>query len=376
MWVHVLGSAGVWCAMALVSLLAPFAGGCVGRAETFEGRAETVDAASDTDGAPSVDFDAGSPVADAAVNASLVLTQAGGTAPIPRDAARGLRRFARVELELHMEALDEVSLTVGGDTTRWPVSGLSRLVHSLDISEDGPLTVAARGFLHGKLVREATLTVDVTPPTDPSCFGHLDALKVDWSAADPRPGIDEPVVVGPQFAGLVLRHRAQAAPKAVVADCEFAIRLAAMAETLLPYEITELVHLGIYNYRCVGGGNPSTDGCKPSQHAYARALDIHELVDREGQRFNVEDDWIITDEVACEPFGDRPEPRPEEPDALLRAVACDLFRSGVFHIVLTPNYNAAHRNHLHVDVTPGASSLHELIVGVDPKGLVMSDGHR
>ena len=31
--------------------------------------------------------------------------------------------------------------------------------------------------------------------------------------------------------------------------------------------------------------------------------------------------------------------------------------AGVWTIVLTPNYNAAHRNHFHVDLTPGSDYL-------------------
>lgn len=367
MSVHVLRLGAVW--FALFTVL----GGCVGRADVSGGDVEPEEELSSDAALPMLD---GGVFADGPeTEPALALLQVGGEGPVPRDAARGLDRFARVDIELRMSGLDEVSLTIGPDTTRWPVGSVSSLAQTLELAEDGPVTLVAHGFVQGKRVREAHLTLEVAAPSDPSCFGHLDALGLEWTFSEARPGIEEPVVVGPQFGELALRHRGQSAPKAVVADCEFALRLAAMAETLRPYDIRELIHLGIYNYRCIGGGHPATDGCRPSQHAFARALDIHELVDGEGRRFNVEDDWVITDDVACAPFGDAPMPHPEDPDALLREVACDLFQDGVFHIVLTPNYNAAHRNHLHVDVTPGASSLHELIVGVDPAGLVSADEH-
>jgi hypothetical protein len=29
---------------------------------------------------------------------------------------------------------------------------------------------------------------------------------------------------------------------------------------------------------------------------------------------------------------------------------CDIVRSGLFHHVLTPSYDAAHRDHLHLDI--------------------------
>jgi hypothetical protein len=34
----------------------------------------------------------------------------------------------------------------------------------------------------------------------------------------------------------------------------------------------------------------------------------------------------------------------------LRNLVCDLARRGAFHHILTPNYNLAHRNHLHLDI--------------------------
>jgi hypothetical protein len=37
---------------------------------------------------------------------------------------------------------------------------------------------------------------------------------------------------------------------------------------------------------------------------------------------------------------------------VLRRIACDLYRSGKFQSVLTPNYNEGHRDHFHIDIRP------------------------
>ncbi|MBK6810248.1 MAG: extensin family protein [Sandaracinaceae bacterium] len=37
---------------------------------------------------------------------------------------------------------------------------------------------------------------------------------------------------------------------------------------------------------------------------------------------------------------------------VLRRIACDLYRSGKFQSVLTPNYNEGHRDHFHIDFPP------------------------
>ena len=56
-------------------------------------------------------------------------------------------------------------------------------------------------------------------------------------------------------------------------------------------------------------------------------------------------------------------------DALLHEIACLWHAMKVFAIILTPNYNADHRNHFHVDLTSGANYIGAIsadAVGVDP----------
>jgi len=50
-----------------------------------------------------------------------------------------------------------------------------------------------------------------------------------------------------------------------------------------------------------------------------------------------------------------------------------MFSDDIFNIILTPEYNAAHRNHYHVDLTPGADFIGSGVAGVDP--LVPGLGH-
>ncbi len=40
-------------------------------------------------------------------------------------------------------------------------------------------------------------------------------------------------------------------------------------------------------------------------------------------------------------------------DAFLHDIVCAMYAAGVWNIALTPNYNIAHRDHFHLDLTPG-----------------------
>ena len=44
-------------------------------------------------------------------------------------------------------------------------------------------------------------------------------------------------------------------------------------------------------------------------------------------------------------------------DELLHRAACWWHEAGIFNIILTPNYNADHRNHFHVELTPGSDYI-------------------
>ena len=91
-----------------------------------------------------------------------------------------------------------------------------------------------------------------------------------------------------------------------------------------------------------------------SQHAHGLAADITAFYLADGRELNVERDWSgERGEPVCGP--DARVDVPTEGAILLRDIACDLGRHGLFHTMLTPNYNAAHRNHFHFDIKRDAN---------------------
>jgi hypothetical protein len=99
------------------------------------------------------------------------------------------------------------------------------------------------------------------------------------------------------------------------------------AQLLLGSKVVEIETMGTYNCRRIGGGDTGSF----SQHATANAIDIAAFRLADGRRISVLNDWK----------GDGP-----EATFLRRARngAC-----GSFSTVLSPDYNAAHRDHFHFD---------------------------
>ncbi len=123
---------------------------------------------------------------------------------------------------------------------------------------------------------------------------------------------DTPAVTCPVAAALELWRRDSVAPA---------------ARDILGSELARIEHLGAFSCRRMYGG---ADG-PWSEHATANAIDIAGFVLEDGRQISVLGDWEGTGDEA----------------AFLRAVrdgAC-----GSFATVLSPDYNAAHADHFHLD---------------------------
>lgn len=99
--------------------------------------------------------------------------------------------------------------------------------------------------------------------------------------------------------------------------------------------VRAIEHLGSYACRNINRGEGAVPGAARSRHATADALDVAALTLADGRRLSVRRDWS--------PDPDAPEPAAR----LLR----DAHQGGCrfFDGVLGPAYNAAHRDHLHLE---------------------------
>jgi hypothetical protein len=89
-----------------------------------------------------------------------------------------------------------------------------------------------------------------------------------------------------------------------------------------------------------------------SQHRYGLAIDVTAFELSDGSVLSVESEWH--GELGTAPCGPDAKLVDATPPAVaLRDLVCDIARSGLFHHILTPSYNAAHRDHVHFDIKRG-----------------------
>jgi len=104
------------------------------------------------------------------------------------------------------------------------------------------------------------------------------------------------------------------------------------AREILDGELVKVETMGTYACRGIVGGGAAS-AARVSQHGLANAVDVSAFVLRDGRRISVLGDWTSRDADAREFL------------QIVRRSACRRFTT-----VLSPDYNAAHRDHLHFDL--------------------------
>ena len=133
-------------------------------------------------------------------------------------------------------------------------------------------------------------------------------------------------------------------PGGLVMQCPLAVRyviwdrqvLQPAAEATFGSRVSRVENYGTYSCRRIYGSTETSD--RPSEHARANALDVSAVRLEDGRTVSIAQDWDGRGETGTD--GAR----------FLRRVRDGACR--VFSTVLTPDYNAAHEDHLHLDGSP------------------------
>jgi hypothetical protein len=264
-----------------------------------------------------------------------------------------------------------MTLDIGGDTDHVAITAGDLALGNADeagaltaqFAGLGPITLTATAFdKAGAPAATATVDITIADPTVADCKGWLDLYQLDYMAGPANLGITDPITVTLPLNGVAFRYSGNTTDrKTLYGDCTLMKSLAQAAPILRAHDVTKIVDIGIYNYRCIDQ-SLTPPNCSMSQHSYAKAIDIAELVTSADAHYSVLKDWVIdSGGMTCTAATEN------EKDAFLHQVICELKAADVWNIVLTPNYNADHRNHFHVDLTKDSDFIKRTIgVSVDP----------
>lgn len=184
----------------------------------------------------------------------------------------------------------------------------------------------------------------------PSCYQELAdrgvAFEPDIRPPDTVAGssrqcfVDDAVWLERSVLGVDLVYAFDASLDTTLAACSLGLALADTADDLRPRGVTELHHMGTYACRTVSGTSTL------SRHAYGDAIDISGFRFADGRTYTLVGDWEHDTTRYTTSAG-----------RWLFDVASGWHTRRLWSVILTPNYNAAHDDHFHVDLTPGSHSM-------------------
>jgi hypothetical protein len=184
------------------------------------------------------------------------------------------------------------------------------------------------------LLLVATATAAADPLGD--CYDELDARHVTYKKTK-KPGIKKPVEITSTLGGIEVSGY-----EPLVIDCSLAVSLDEAGHYMKALGMTNAHFASAYSRRNVRGTN------HPSKHSYGLAIDVSAFTGPDLGTLRVDRDFEqgLGDSVDCvgQPL--------TQGGAVLKVLQCQLVRSGLFHLVLSPDYDDAHHDHFHLEVMP------------------------
>ncbi|MGK6318912.1 extensin family protein [Sphingomonas sp. DT-204] len=218
-----------------------------------------------------------------------------------------------------------------GRGQRRRVAGVAGLVLALMLSACGGERPAQRPR------NSAPITLNREPSRETrQCFADLSRANVRYSPLPDRDFGGGCLLIGTvqliDFGVPTINLKAMTCPlsRTFVAWARYGVVPA--GREILGSPVVKIETFGTYSCRGIVGGGGATAG-KLSEHAHANAVDVSAFVLADGRRISIEHDWR------------NPDPAVRDFLQIVRASACKRFRT-----VLSPDYNAAHYNHLHFDM--------------------------
>lgn len=169
-----------------------------------------------------------------------------------------------------------------------------------------------------------------------TCKAELAARKISWKAAS-LPGIANPVEITGPLGGIAYKSY----DRPLIIDCSLAVSLDEAGRYMHALGFDTAFFSNAYSRRTVRG----TD--RPSKHSFGLAIDIHWFnAGADSLRVDRDYEQGLGDDVDCvgKPL--------TQGGATLKILQCQLVRSGLFFLVLSPDYDDAHHDHFHLEVKP------------------------
>jgi hypothetical protein len=193
-----------------------------------------------------------------------------------------------------------------------------------------------------------------------ACLAELAKRGVEVELVDRAPGVMAPLRLPSGAGGVLFRTALPALERAQspsdVFDCRLALALADFGEILSTRGVVEVVILSAWR----PATEPIPEGRPVIRHPGGLAVDVARLrlaPTKEaptGRWVEIDESWAPA--LGRPPCGEGASHVPDDDGArVLHGAVCEAADKRLFTSILTPNYDRAHKNHVHLEITPGVT---------------------
>lgn len=188
--------------------------------------------------------------------------------------------------------------------------------------------------------------------TDEEAVARLEARHIAFERVASAPGVRTPIRLAGPLHGVDIHSALPPEERRTsvfeILDARLALALDDFAEVLSHHDVVEVVHFTMYR--------PTDRDPEESSHGRARhpggmAIDVGALRKRTGTKLTVGVDW--PPEIGARTCGRTARKLPDRRGRELQSIACEAADLRLFHSILTPHFNRAHHDHLHLEIRPG-----------------------
>jgi hypothetical protein len=183
-------------------------------------------------------------------------------------------------------------------------------------------------------------------------YSELDRRGIPYRREEPGPdGVRAPIRLTGSLHGVDVHSTLPPAERATtryeVLDARLALALDDFCALLAEHEIVELVHYTMYR---PGAAPRAASDSLPTRHPGGLAIDLGALRRRDGKWLDVREVWRT--DIGKKTCGAGAKRHDDARAQELVGLVCDAASRRLFHYVLTPHYDKAHHDHLHLEIKP------------------------
>ena len=183
-------------------------------------------------------------------------------------------------------------------------------------------------------------------------FAELGRRGIRYEAATPpQPGVRAPIrLVGPLNGVLIhssLPPEQRATTPFEILDARLALALDDFTALLARHGIVEIVHFTMYR---PAGARTDDPNAPQSRHPGGMAIDVGGLKKANGQWLAVGPHWPAA--VGAQTCGRGARSLKSRSARELVSIVCEAADLRIFHYMLTPHFDPAHADHLHLEIKP------------------------